>query len=39
MAYRAGHTRVAQARPPARVEEDPEFLEAVDLDIVDQKPE
>ena len=35
MAHRAGHARVAQAGPPVRVEEDPEFLEVVDLDVVD----
>ena len=35
MAHRVGHAGIAQAGPPAPVEEDPELLEVVDLDVVD----
>ena len=35
MAHHAGHARLVQASPPLRVEEDPELLEVVNLDVVD----
>ena len=37
VAHHAGHARLVQAGPPLRVEEDPELLEVVDLDVVDRE--